>query len=305
MTEAVIAPPAPAAPAAPAAAPAATPAAPAASAAPAAAPAGAPPPESLIHGSPAAAPAPGAAAPAPGPAAPAPAPASDDPFAGLLQNLPEKFHVKAGDKLDPAASLAKALEHREHLEKRLGAGDLPPRKVDEYQWNPPETMQGFELDDAKTAAFKEAALKQGITTAQFKWLMDSYVAAVPDLMQGAAKMTANQARAELQKVWTAPGDIEVGLGHSERAIQKLPADLQEATREFGTNPAFIRAMAHFGAQLREDRPPANPNPPSNDGGDIKTLEASKAYLDPKHPDHQRVSAQVQAYYQRIHGTVPI
>jgi hypothetical protein len=219
--------------------------------------------------------------------------------------VPEKFHVKAGDKLDMPASIAKALEHREHLEKRLGAGDLPPKKVDEYQWTPPTEMQGFEIDQERTSAFKEQALARGITTEQFKWMMDSYVAAVPDLMQGAARLSANQARAELQKVWTQPGDLEVGIGNAERALRQLPPDLLDSSREYGTNPVFLRMLAHFGAQTREDTPPPSPAAPNAGADEIKQLEASKAYLDPKHPDHKAVSAKVAGYYQRVHGNAPI
>jgi hypothetical protein len=277
--------------AAPAPAAAPTPAAPAA------------PAESLIHGTPAGS-EPAAAPPAPADPAAAPAPASDDPFAGLFDKVPEKFHVKDGEKLNHSASIAKALEHREHLEKRLSSGDLPPKKADEYQWQPPKEWEGFELDNTKTAAFKDEALKRGVTAETYKWMMDTYIGALPDLMQGAAKLNASQARAELQKVWQQPGDMEVGLGNAERALKHLPTDLQDSTREFGTNPAFLRAMAHFGAQMREDKAPVNPSPPA-DNSDIKTLEASKAYMDPKHPEHNAVSQKVQAYYSRIHGSAPI
>lgn len=274
---------APAAPVAPAAAPVAS--APAAPAAPAA-------PESLIHDAP-------GAAPAAAPASPSDAPA--DPFAALLGTLPEKFHVKAGDKLDAAASLAKALEHRDHLEKRLGAGDLPPKTAAEYAFEMPEEFKDFQLKDDRLAGFKEQALAKGITGEQFKWMMGSYLAAVPDLMEGAAAMTASQARAELQKVWTQPADMDSGISNAGRALRGLPADLVDATRELGTNPAFLRAMAHFGAQMREDRAPGG----DGGGGQQQTVEqliGSDAYRNPKNPDHARVSEQVRQHYVKVAGT---
>lgn len=284
---------APAAPAAPAAA------APAASAAPAAAPAASPAPaapESLIHGDPAAAPTAEDTKPADAPA---------DPFAALLGKVPEKFHVKGdGDKLDPAATLAKALEHRDHLEKRLGAGDLPPKSAAEYAFEMPEDLKDFALKEDRVTAFKEEALAKGITGEQFKWMMSSYLKAAPDLMEGAAAMTAAQARAELQKVWTQPAEMDQGIDNASRALRALPKDLAEATRELGTNPAFLRAMSHFGAQLREDRPPG-------DGGGaqaqqtVEQMMASEAYRNPKHADHARVSQAVREHYKRVAGTAPI
>ena len=279
------APATPAAVATPAAAAPATPAAPAPAA-----------PESLIHGDPAAPSAADGAKPGEPPA---------DPFAALLGKVPEKFHVKGdGDKLDPAATLAKALEHREHLEKRMGAGDLPPKSAAEYAFEMPEEFNDFQLKDDRLAGFKEQALSKGITGEQFKWMMGSYLAAVPDLMEGAAAMTAAQARGELQKVWTQPADMDTGIDNAGRALRALPKDLVDATRELGTNPAFLRAMAHFGAQLREDRPPAD-----SGGGQVQqTVEqliGSEAYRNPKHADHARVSKAVREHYAKVAGTAPI
>lgn len=288
---------APAATAAPAAAP---PAAPAAAPAPAAtAPAAAPAPaapESLIHGD--------AGAPAADGAKPADTPA--DPFAALLVKVPEKFHVKGeGDALDPAATLAKALEHRDHLEKRLGAGDLPPKSAAEYAFEMPEEFKDFQLKDERLAGFKDEALAKGITGEQFKWMMSSYLKAVPDLMEGAAAMTAAEARAELQKVWTQPADMDQGIDSASRALRALPKDLVEATRELGTNPVFLRAMAHFGTQLREDRAPSDGGGGGQAQQTVEQLVASEAYRNPKHADHARVSKTVREHYAKVAGTAPI
>lgn len=301
MSEAAIAPAAAPAPApdagagAPAAAPA--PAAAASGAAPAAAPAPAAP-ESLIHGDPAAAP----------PASPddkgdaQPPTTTPDPLADLLAKLPEKFQVKAGDKLDAAASLAKALEHRDHLEKRLGAGDLPPKSEAEYAFQPPEEFKDFTFKEDRLNAFKKEALANGITGKQFEFMMGAYLKAVPDLMEGAAAMSAAEARAELGKVWTTPEQMQTGLADAQRALRGLPADLQEATRQYGTDPAFLRAMAHMGAQMREDRPPASTSAPTAAAADIQTLMKHPAYTDPKHPEHATVSAKVRDFYAKAHGT---
>lgn len=282
--------------AAPAAAPAPAAAAPAAQAPAApAAPAATTAPESLIHGTPAASAA----------DAPKPGDAPADPFAALLGKVPEKFHVKGdGDAIDPAATLAKALEHRDHLEKRLGAGDLPPKTAAEYAFELPDEFKDFQLKDDRLTGFKEQALAKGVTGEQFKWMMGEYLKAVPDLMEGAAAMTAGQARAELQKVWTQPADMDLGIDNASRALRALPKDLQEATREMGTNPAFLRAMSHFGAQLREDRPPS-------DGGGrqaeqtVEQMISSEAYRNPKHADHARVSQSVRQHYTKVAGTAAL
>lgn len=266
-------------------APAAPAAAPAAPAAPA------PAQESLIHGEPAPA----------SPAAPAAAPAPADTF-----TFADKVLTKTADGAgtDWEATARKAEQARQHLEKRLGTGDTRPANPAEYTFKVPDEMQGLELAPERFEAFKAQAHEKGITAAQFEWMMGSYFAAVPDLMQSAAKLTADQARAELGKVWASPDQMVANLSAAQRAAAALPQDLREATLELGTNPAFLRAMAHFGAQMGEDRAPAGGSQPSG-GMDVKALEASPAYRDPKHPDHARVSQQVAAFYSKTFGDQPI
>jgi hypothetical protein len=279
---------APAAPAAPAAAPAAS--APATSPAP-------PPVESLIHGDPAAAPAAGA------PAAPAP-PASDDPFAALLQRVPEKFHVKQGERIDAAATLGKVADAFTHLEKRMGSGDVPPKNAAEYAFQAPEQFKDLQFNEERLNGFREGALKLGFTQEQYQFAMQMHLEAAPDLMESAAALTAQEARAELGKVWKTPTDMDTGIQNATRALRGLPAELQEATRELGTDPAFLQAMAFYGSQMREDRPPGGaqgaPSAPN-----IEALMKGEAYTNPKHPEHTRVSEQVRQHFARVHGSAPL
>jgi hypothetical protein len=59
-------------------------------------------------------------------------------------------------------------------------------------------------------------------------------------------------------------------------------------------------MAWVGSQMREDRPPSTANPPPTPGG-VNELLMHPAYRDPKHPDHQRVTAQVSAFFNSQPG----
>lgn len=289
--------PAPAAPSPAPAAAAPSPAAP--SPAPAApSPAPAPAVESLIHPAP--------AAPAPAPAPGAPAPAAEDPFATFVEKVPEKYRVMKEGKFDPIASFEKVEQARAHLEQRLGKGDVPPADPTGYTFTMPEALKGLELDESLLNGFKTESHKNGFTQEQYQFAMGKFLESVPVLMAGAAKLSGDQARAELQKVWSTPADMQNNLSAAAKAVQALPKELQDATVEFGTNPAFLRAMAHFGQQMREDAPPrgGNEQPPAGNV-DIKALERHPAYLDPKHPDHQSVSAQIRAFHARVAGTNPI
>lgn len=241
------------------------------------------PAESLLHDG---------APPSSAPAAPA------DSF-----TFADKVLVKDGEAVNWEQTARKAEQARQHLEKRLGAGDTPPASAAEYAFTMPKDMKDFELAPERVEKFKSEAHAKGITQQQFEWMMGAYMQSVPDLMAGSARMSAQEARAELGKVWTTGDAMSAGLDAGSRAMRALPADLQDAARELGTNPTFVRAMAYFGEQMREDRPPSGQTPAP--AGDVRTLMGSPAYMDPRHPDHQRVSEQVRQHFARAAGTEPI
>jgi hypothetical protein len=245
---------------------------------PAAAPAA---PESLVHGI---------------------APAAEAAPAEPVFTFAEKVLVKGADGAeDWKATATKAEQARQHLERRLGTGETPPKDVGGYTFEVPKELEGFELAGDKVEAFKAEALKQGVTPGQFKWMMDSYLKAAPDLMGGVVTMQASQAREALAQVWQ--GDtLQANLQASQRAVQAMPQDLQEATLELGTNPAFIRALAWMGSQMGEDRAPGNTQ--AAPAADVAALEMSEAYRNPRHPEHAKVSSQVRAHYAARYGSAP-
>lgn len=270
-----------AAPAAPAAT--ATPAAPAA---PAAAPAAA---ESLYG------------APPDAPAAPAAANADGEPPAWL----PEKFRVMAEGKLDLQASAQKLANSYAHAEKRIGSGDLPPEAPDAYAYTPPEDFKDLPLDAELSAAFKERAHKAGLTQSQYEMVMGEYFRIVPAMMEGRAAVSAADARAKLQEVWKDPGDYQAQMGNAQRFVTSLPEGLRaQFIGNYGTDPILAQVAAHFGREMREDRPAGGLGVQSSSGS-AEQLMASEAYRNPKHVDHARVSAQVADIFRRQYGANPV
>jgi hypothetical protein len=268
------------------------PAAAALAAAPAA-PAPAPAQETLFTAA-----APAAPAPAPAPGAPAPAPTATDVPAWL----PEKYRVLGADgKLDLSASSQKLAEGYSAAQKRIGTGDLPPDDPAKYTFTVPEALKDVKLDESLTNAFRTEAHKAGLTQSQYEFVMGKYFELVPGLLDGAAKVTAEQARSELQQVWKSPAEYEANMSNAQRAIAAAPAELQQAIVErFGTDPVFAQFAALWGKQTREDRPPNGAAAPAAPAA-ADALMASEAYHNPKHPDHARVSAQVQAHFKRQFG----
>ena len=201
---------------------------------------------------------------------------------------------------DPVATLLKQAESYTHLEK---SKSLAPAAPTDYTFTPPEAFKDLVLDDAASASFREKIHKAGMSQAQYELVMNEYLAEVPKILDAAAKMSADEARAELGKVWK--GDaLSQGISYAQRAIDGAPADVRDAAWEkFGRDPDFIRVMAHYGQQMAEGKAPINA-----DGGgtveNVDTLMASEAYRNARHPDHAAVSAKVQSHYRRVAGDRP-
>jgi len=194
-------------------------------------------------------------------------------------------------------SFQRAENARQHLERRLGAGDIPPAKPEDYVFTPPAEMADFKLDDTAAAAFKAKAHKWGMTQAQYEGVMGEYMALVPSLMQGGARLSAAAATEELKKVWQEPAVFQRGLADAGKATSALPADLQSALQEFGTNPAVLRALAYFGAEMRDPVPPNGGVPPGGGGFDPYSPEVVAIVNNPRHPRQAEVAKARQQYFE--------
>lgn len=236
--------------------------------------------------------------------APAPeAPPTEAPAADPIAWLPEKFRVMNEGKLDVEASSKKLAESYTNLEK---VRTQAPAKPDEYQFTPPEQFKDLQLDPEGQKAFRERAHKAGLSQSQFEFVMGEYFELVPSVLNAAAKMSADEARSELQKVWQSPAELQANMGAAERAVSMMPADLQEQIRQkYGTDPVFWQFAAQFGKETREDRPPSAGGGGAPPVTDVEAVMRSEAYRNPKHPDHARVSQQVQEFFNKRHGNQPV
>lgn len=237
---------------------------------------------------------------APGAGAGEPGAGGADPWAWV----PEKFQVKGADgALDHAASALKVEEHRKHLEQRLGTGDIRPKTADEYTITPPEALKDFPLDDPGMKDFKAKAHEAGLTQKQLDLVMGKYFELAPQLVAGAQQLDQQTATAELQKVWSTPEAFTQNAQAAFRAVSQFGGDLvQKLDQKFGNDPDFIQFAARVGAQLREDSPPGGiPGGSAVGAADVKALMSSEAYSNPRHPEHQAVTAKVNSWYARQPG----
>ncbi|WP_142478407.1 hypothetical protein [Klebsiella oxytoca] len=218
--------------------------------------------------------------------------------------IPEKYRVMGeGGILDIEGSARKLADAYSHLEKRMGSGDTPPKTAEEYA--PKVEVEGFKWDefkaDPRMQSFMKSAHAKGITNDQMGFILGEYAQLAPELVNGAAALDSEAATTQLREVWKTDAEFNKNIGLAFRAFNSL-TDEGDRGRidEIGNNPMVIRMLAKIGAEMQEDAPAgADSNPAEQQT--IRDLMKSEAYMNPKHTDHERVSATVKAYYHKRYG----
>ena len=154
-----------------------------------------------------------------------------------------------------------------------------PETADAYKVE----IEGFDFDafkaDEGNKAFLENAHKAGISNEQLGVVLKAY-----------EQHTAVQLEA-LQSEWG--GEFDQNLRLAKQAVEAAGLDPKQID-----SPTFgIRLAAHFGKALQEDMPPQNTQ--LGGGSSITELMLSEAYMNPSHPDHKRVYAQVEKHYSQF------
>ncbi|EDK8543073.1 hypothetical protein L8092_004908 [Salmonella enterica] len=218
--------------------------------------------------------------------------------------LPEKFRVMGEDgKISIESSARKLAENYTHLEKRMGSGDAPPKTADDYA--PKVEVEGFNWEefkaDPRMQGFMKTAHAKGITNDQMSFILGEYAQRAPELAGGAAALDSEAATTQLREVWKTDAEFKQNIGLAFRAFNSLADDADKGRiDEIGNNPMVIRMLAKVGAEMQEDAP-AGGDVNLEEQQTIRDLMKSPAYMDPKHADHERVSAKVKAYYQKRYG----
>jgi hypothetical protein len=228
--------------------------------------------------------------------------------------IPEKYRVTKDDgALDIEASARKLAEAHGSLEKRLGAGDAPPKAATEYQVAVPETLKEAFGDlnaDPMFTQFRNDMHGLGLTQKQFDGVMSRYFELVPQLVQGGSQLTSEQTVATLKEKWADDNELEQQIGLSYRAANKIAQaagmsyeDVEKSG--LGNNPTFIRLMAAIGPEFSEDAPVQNNSAGFMSDDAVKELMMSEANTNPKHPQHKATRARIDAYYERKYGNQTI
>ncbi|WP_158218769.1 hypothetical protein [Roseateles aquatilis] len=238
----------------------------------------------------------GGAAAAPGPAPTgAPAPAGNEP----AQVIPEKYLVKNEDgTTNHEATSLKVAQAHAALEKRMGAGEAPPKDADSYQLDLPQGLSMDTLkDDPLFAGFLKGAHTRGLNNAQVSYLVGEFQQRIQLLEE--QRNSPDVGAAELRKIWQTDQQMSTGLSRSFKGTQAFAEDQDHAARldkKFGNDPDFIRLMAKVGSELGEDKPVQGVT--QVDVENREALMRSEAYNSPNHPEHAATVAKVKASYER-------
>lgn len=214
--------------------------------------------------------------------------------------IPEKYQVKKEDgSLDIEASSLKLAEAYGHLEKRMGTGDIPPKTADEYEIAVPDVLKDKwnPKEDPLLGDFLKKAHENNYTQKQIDLAMSTYLDIVPQLVNGSKQLTEEECVAELKTEWKTDEQYKAEVNKAYKAaVAYGDKDAEAIIKDYGNDARIIRLLSRVGKELGEDSPPNNGGG-SNGGQSVETMMASEAYTNPKHPDHARVSAQVQKHFK--------
>lgn len=222
--------------------------------------------------------------------------------------MPEKYHVKAADgSPDLPATYAKVEAARAELERRMGAGEAPPKSADEYKVNVPAALaERIKAEDlAKDPGFKDFLGKlhtAGLNQKQVDIAVGEFLDRSLKLQAGMNQLSADDCTAKLKTEWKTDELFKTGVSSAYRAASAF-GDVTALMAKYGNDPDFIRFAANVGKELSEDRG-AMPGSQGASEVDIEALTKTKAYWDPKEPDHEATKAKVAAFYAAKYGSAP-
>lgn len=136
-----------------------------------------------------------------------------------------------------------------HLEKKLGSKpNIPAADVSEYEFN---FGEGFDLNEERAVAFKEACLAKGFTKDQYNLVMDTYAQ-----MLNETTWTYEKTESNLKEAWG--NDFQANTKAAQRAFAEFaPSDVNPHDPVWN-HPGVMKLLARMGAEIGEDSAAAKP-----------------------------------------------
>jgi hypothetical protein len=223
-----------------------------------------------------------------------------NPPAWSVDSIPDKFKVLKEDGTpDTDAMLAKIDQARSAAEKRIGSGDIPPKDFSGYTPPPlPEALKDVKLE---TEQFAKDAHAMGLTQKQYEGVMAKYYDILPGLVHADMKAQASEVVSGLSETWGehAEANFQSAFRAANAIGESIGIPYSEIEKAVGNNPIALRILAAVGSEMKEDRTPANANTAIPAGFDPNVAMSSDAYSNANHPEHDKVTAQVNAHFDKL------
>lgn len=208
-----------------------------------------------------------------------------DPYASLN----EKFKTYAEDgTLDINSTLDKLNKSYTELEKKFSSRTLFSKEAEKKDLDLTDLDASF-LENNKDLV--ELAKEAGLDTESFKKLSSLYDEKIKSVIDYKETVAYEDTITQLEEIWGK--DTEVQVKYAFDAVTKL-GFTEEELDSVGNNLTFIKLAAALGSQLGEHSPTITQGSNSS----LRDLMTSEAYMNPKHPEHVQVKAQVTELYSK-------
>lgn len=242
------------------------------------------------------------------PAASAATPPAGSPPTDANAWIASKFQVNKEDgTLDVEASARKVAEAHGHLERRFGAGDVPPKTAEEYKINLPEALADkFKQDElAASDGMKDMLTKAhaaGLSQKQVDFVVGEFLDRSLKLQSGMQQLSAEDATTQLKEGWKTEAEFKTNVQAAFKAGQTYAGkDFDGILKDYGNDPRVVRMLANVGKELGEDTGVSVAAQGMSEP-DVEALQKSPAYWNANDPAHAQTKAKVDNFYAAKFGT---
>jgi hypothetical protein len=247
-----------------------------------------------------------------------------DAFRKVLSNVGSFVNLRGGHKYadkvlvqkdgatDWEATARNAEQARQHLERRLGAGDMPPAAATDYKLTIPEAFaEKVKAEDlSKDQGFQDFSKSlhaAGLSQKQYDMVVAEFLDRGEKMRHGIEAMDNAACVGALKQLpgWQSDTDYKAQMDKAVAAAKAYGgANFEAILTDYGNDPRICQLLAAVGAEVSEDQQ-ASPEQTAATVQSLDTLMASKAYMNDRDPMHATVVAQVTALQQKVAGNRPV
>lgn len=163
-------------------------------------------------------------------------------------------------------------------------------------------IEGFNFDEFKAIPENQELLNRakevGLSNDQVSFMLGEYNALLPKLAGEISELKTEETTSKLKEVW---GDkFDTSIADAQKALLAAGFTKEDLNNPaVGNNVELAKLAAHFGSQMREDKPPTNTQTSTpSDSDRLRQLMTDPAYRDVNNPNHKSVKNEVESIYAK-------